>query len=129
MRIGDKVGFKVDYVNGGDQVVGTVEDIYENITKNIVIVKDANKNLHKVREEDVIVFSEEPVEEESSEEKRDPGEEMITISREDFVLKCAEVTCPSNFDANPMTALSIGLSGMLVCRKLEKALFDGGDRG
>lgn len=123
MKIGDKVGFKVDYVNGGDQVIGTVEDIYDNIGKKIVIVKDREKNLHKVREEDVIVFSEEPVEE----EKRDPGEDMITIKRKDFVDLCAEVTCPTNFETNPTTALSIGLSGILVCRRLEKALFDGGD--
>ena len=128
MKIGDKVGFKVDYVNGGDQVVGTVEDIYNNIGKKIVIVMDAKKNLHKVREEDVIVFSEEPVEEESSEEKRDPGEDTITISREDFEIICAKVTDPRNFDTNPTTALSISISGMLVCRKLEKALFDGKDR-
>ena len=127
MKIGDKVGFKVDYVNGGDQVVGTVEDIYENISRNIVIVKDAKKNLHKVREEDVIVFSEEPVEEESSEEKRDPGEDMITISRKDFQVIGAEVTNPRTFKCDPTSALSMGLLGVLICSRLEKALFDGGD--
>jgi len=129
MRIGDKVGFKVDYVNGGDQVIGTVEDIYENITKNIVIVKDAKKNLFKVREEDVIVFEEEPVEEESSEEKRDPREDTITISRQDFVIACMDAINPKNFDTEPTTALAIGLSGIVITRKLEKALFDGVDRG
>lgn len=126
MRIGDKVGFKVDYANGGDQVTGTVEDIYEYISnRNIVIVKDAKKNLYKVREEDVIVFEEEP-----EEEKRDPGEDMITISRKDFQVMCVEVTNPCNYySAKADIALSIDLCGMLVCRRLEKALFDGGDRG
>jgi len=122
MKIGDKVGFKVDYVNGGDQVVGTVEDIYDNISRKIVIVKDATKNLHKVREEDVIVFSEEPVEEE-----KDPGEAMITISRKDFKVLCIEVTNPDTFDTDPLTALAISLSGVMICTRLEKALFDGGD--
>lgn len=123
MKIGDKVGFKVDYVNGGDQVVGTVEDIYGLAIKTIVIVKDAKKNLYKVREEDVIVFEEEPVDEET-----DTGEDMITISRKDFQVICAEITNPLNFEVKPDLAISIGLSGMLVCRRLEKALFDGGDR-
>lgn len=125
MKIGDKVGFKVDYVNGGDQVVGTVEDIYDNIGKKIVIVKDREKTLHKVREEDVIVFSEEPVEE----EKRDPGEDMITISRKDFKVLCIEVTNPDTFDTDPLTAVSIGLAGILISNRLENALFDGVERG
>lgn len=124
MRIGDKVGFKVDYVNGGDQVVGTVEDIYENITRNIVIVKDAKKNLFKVREEDVIVFSEEPVEEE-----KDPGEDMITISRTDFKVLCLEITNPDTFDTDKLTAIAISVSGAMICNRLEKALFDGVGRG
>lgn len=121
MKIGDKVGFKVDYVNGGDQVVGTVEDIYGLASKTIVIVRDAKKNLYKVREEDVIVFEEEP-----AEEKRDPGEDTITISRKDFLFLCGEVTNPNNFDTKPETALTVSLSGILICTKLEKALFDGG---
>lgn len=123
MRIGDKVGFKVDYVNGGDQVVGTVEDIYDNISRKIVIVKDAKKNLHKVREEDVIVFSEEPVEEESSEEKRNPGEDMITISRKDFEVISDAIIRNHNF----------GMVETVACYDfyldLNKALFDGVDRG
>ena len=123
VNIGDKVGFKVDYVNGGDQVIGTVEDIYCNCGKNIVIVKDQEKNLYKVREEDVIVFFEEP-----EEEKRDPGEDTVTIKRNDFVELCAKVTCPTNFEARPTTAITIGLTGVLICSRLEKALFDGGDR-
>lgn len=125
MKIGDKVGFKVDYVNDGDQVIGTVEDIYDNISRKIVIVKDAKKNLHKVREEDVIVFSEEPVEE----EKRNPGEDMITISRKDFEVICLEVTNPDTFEVDPLTALTISMSGIMICNRLKKALFDGGDRG
>ena len=110
-------------MNGGDQVVGTVEDIYDNIGKKIVIVKDREKNLHKVREEDVIVFSEEPVEEEKA-----PGEDMITISRKDFKVLCTEVVNPDTFDTDPLTALSVSMSGIIVVSRLEKALFDGGDR-
>ena len=123
VKVGDKVGFKVDYVNGGDQVVGTVEDIYDNIGKNIVIVKDHEKNLHKVREEDVIVFSEEPVEE------NDSSDNMITISRSDFKATCYSVTNPDMFDTHLLNAICISTIGALICRRLEKALFDGGDRG
>ena len=122
VRIGDKVGFKVEYVNDGDQVIGTVEDIYEHFGK-IVIVKDREKNLYKVREADIIVFSEEP-----AEEPEEPVDDMITISRKDFKVICAEVIKPNNFDTDPVTAVSIGLAGILVAVNLEKALFDGGDR-
>lgn len=124
VNIGDKVGFKVDYVNGGDQVIGTVEDIYCNCGKNIVIVKDQVKNLYKVREEDVIVFFEEP-----EEEKRDPGEDMVTISRKDFKVLCIKVINPDTFDTDPLTAVTIGLAGILVTNRLENALFDGVERG
>ena len=127
MKIGDKVGFKVDYVNGGDQVVGTVEDIYDNIGKKIVIVKDREKTLHKVREEDVIVFSEEPVEVESSEENNS-SDNMITISRTDFKAICNAVTDPDMFDTQLLHAICISTIGTIICRRLEKALFDGGDR-
>lgn len=124
VKIGDKVGFKVDYVNGGDQVTGTVEDIYESGSKNIVIVKDATKELFKVREEDVIVFEEKP-----GEEEKDPDENMITISRTDFKTICNAVTDPDMFDTHLLHAICISTIGTLICRRLEKALFDGGDRG
>ena len=118
VNVGDKVGFKVDYVNGGDQVVGTVEDIYEHFGK-ILIVKDGEKNLFKVREADVIVFEDVPVEEET----RDPGEDMITISRKDL----------AKISFALIENCSIGVAHTVICAdfsdKLIRTLFDGVDRG
>lgn len=112
MKKGDKVMVLFGEYRGE---VGTVKEIIDTERGDICIVKLSNGDMLKV-------FSNEIEKIAIAEDK--PTEETITISRKDFVSTVIKITDYSSFkDVSPTTALQLSLSGMLICRRLEKELF------
>lgn len=67
------------------------------------------------------------------EKNEDPGEKIITISREDFKKAVMKAVDPErlaqggNEDMSPIALLTVGMTGMIICKDVEKILFGGAE--
>lgn len=103
-----EIGIKVNVKNKDGEKPGIIEGCVPGLPIYIVKVED---RLIKVRETDIELL-------------QDP--DTITISREEFRSLAIGLTNPKNFEDEVESlslATMIGLSGALICARMERELF------
>ena len=113
------IGSKVLVKNtDSEPITGTVVQIYDVSDSQVVIVKDEKDDqVYKTTIDKIELITEEPTEE----------PDAIYITRERFTEAVLKV-CNSYLrtkDFEPSKAIIINLSGLIVCKDLEKELFEG----
>lgn len=107
---------RVMIMDGNKTIFGVVKNIIQIPDEPVVIVRTDDGLTLKLREHAVtVVLPNEP------EEKKD----AIAITRAEFMSAVLKVTKPSHYmdklDAD--TAMMLSLSGIAICKELEKELF------
>lgn len=112
-RVSDRVLVDSKVVPGPELVFGRIEQIHRNPLTDqwLALVRLDNKDMIKCLEDNLS-----PVEE-------NVAPETITITRDDFLKAVAEVIDPTKYAMDPSSALMLSMSGVVICGRLEKALF------
>lgn len=109
-----KEGNKVKVKQFEGNPYGVVKEVYHiDPHDSILIVQLENEDIIKCHAHEVELIREEPT-------------DTITLTREEFQNLAIKVTNPTRYSndvKDPTTALMVSLTGILICRNLEKELF------